>query len=322
MMNAKFKKVIEMSVLDKWKKITDFFKFADLTFGEAKVLTLLYMIDSDDKKEISREMRLLEALVKLDMRLNFISITEQKKRFAQLQRDDVLRFLKELEMDYEEQLNLIASAYLIAGIDNYVSDGEKHFILKIADALGVSQKDTDLILSNTQYIISMLNEWFFFEQSQATTDDEQNLAAQTTILTILLVIHLDDEEVIPEKMRLMEAFCIFEPYLAKQDIGSLFEKFETLRHDSSALLENIPNHIQNNSQRKTLLSICLLIADIDGKISTEELKFFRELAELLNLPISYIEDLREKSHRFICVMEEMQILSFLRPPQGSELYID
>ncbi len=311
-----------MGILDTWKQVKDFFKFADLTFSEAKVLTLLYMIYSDEKAETVREMRLLEALTKLDMRLNSISIAEQKERFSKLQRDDVLQFLRESEMDNGEQLNLIASAYLIAGIDNYVSDGEKQFILKIADAIGVSQKETELITSNAQYIISMLNEWFFFEQKEEATEDEQNLAAQTTILTLLLVIHSDDEDVIPDKMRLMEALCVFDPYLAQQDIEEVFEKFETLRHDSSALLATIPQHIPNSSQRKTLLSICLLIADIDGKISQEELVFFREFAELLNLPISYIEDLREKSHRFICFLEEMQILSFLRPPQGAELYID
>ena len=311
-----------MGLLDTWHQLKDFFKFADLTFGEAKVLTLLYMIYSDNKVDTSREMRLLEALIKLDMRLNFVSIQEQKNRFSKLQCDDVLRFLKEAEMDYQEQLNLIASAYLIAGIDNYVSEEEKEFVVKIAEALGVNQNDTNSIVSSAQYIISMLNEWFFFEQDQQLSEEERHHAAETTILTLLYVIHSDDEEVIPDKIRLMEALCIFDPYLAQQDMENIVKKFQEHQGNASQILESIPVNIKSSSQRKTLLSICLLIADIDGKISQEELDFFRQMAILLNLPITYIEELREKSHRFICFMEEMQILSFLRPPQGAELYID
>ena len=144
-------------------KIKESLQTPVMTIGNAKILALLAIIHCDDKANIDREMQLFDALCVLDDRVDTSNMHNLKETFSEFEEtiDELFLYISENLLERHSKINLLASAYLIASIDEYVSNKENKLLVKMGQILQLTLEEINMVLEHTAYVVECFNEWFF-----------------------------------------------------------------------------------------------------------------------------------------------------------------
>ncbi|MBF0277982.1 MAG: TerB family tellurite resistance protein [SAR324 cluster bacterium] len=128
-----------------------------VSLPEAKILAMLAVINSDEKKEVNRELSLLAALCSFDADLDLELIHVRFQEF-QNNLDHLLEILSDLKIEKTARIDLLSSAFLLAGIDGEISNKETEILERLAGVFDLTQDDILTAKSRSHSLIDTMKE--------------------------------------------------------------------------------------------------------------------------------------------------------------------
>ena len=289
-------------------QLKNYFRLPIMTLGNAKILTMLAIIYSDDKASIEREMQLLDALCTLDDNVHQKDMEHLMVTFHSLEQEHLFFYIAEYITDRNSKINLMASAYLIASIDEYISNHEQKLLVKIGQILQLTLEDINMVLEHTAYAVKCFNEWFFLDVS--TSLSEQDVEFPEVITRALLkVIYADDPSDIPNKMDLMQAIFSFDPRLSNVNIQEIHSKFNQKQDFGiQQVVDEISQVITDQEGQERFISYCFLISLVDGSLSEAEIALIQALSQSFRFSEEKATQLQQRTQQLISTLQELQIL--------------
>ncbi|MBF0286752.1 MAG: TerB family tellurite resistance protein [SAR324 cluster bacterium] len=298
-----------------FKKMVDRFKenvlAPELTFSDAKVLAMLAVIHSDEKDEMKREMGLMEALCAFDQRLAGIAIPDYVKQFTEYGKDLDFLFekLEDSMLSRDDKMDLLASVYLLASIDGYISKEETQILHRLAKTLRMTLEDIQTVEEHSKYITDTLNKYHLLDHETVESSSTEISLSKARILAMLAVIHSDEKSDVSRELGLMRALYSFDRSGEKLDFQEIQSSFEEYANNMDRLFQVLLTSITEKSAKFDVFSSAFLLAAIDGDISDREIQFMDRLADTLNLTDDEVVKIRHHSHSLIATMKELRILS-------------
>ncbi len=131
-----------------------------ISLAEAKILAMLAVIHSDGKQEDGRELSLLATLCSFGNESGDLDLEFIQKRFQEYQNnlDPLLHILSDLKIEQEAQIDLLSSAFLLAGIDSDISKEEARTLVRLSEAFNLNDEAIETAKNRAQALIDTMKE--------------------------------------------------------------------------------------------------------------------------------------------------------------------
>ncbi len=290
------------------RQLKQIFQETAMTLGNAKILTMLTIIYCDEKPNVDREMKLLEALCTLDDNVNPSNIKPSISTFKSLEQEDLFSYIAEYVNDRNDKINLLASAYLIASIDEYVSNNEQQLLVRIGQVIQLTLEEINTVLQHTAYAVKCFNEWFFLDPFTSLSDQDVEFPEVIT-KALLTVIYSDNPSDVPNKIDLMRAIFSFDPRLSDVDIQDISTKIDYQKDlNHKLIVDEISSVITDTEGQERFISYCFLISLVDGSLSEKEIALIQDLTASFGFSENTVSQLQQRAQSLISTLQELQIL--------------